>query len=109
MAAVDPPRRRFVTRHDVEDAHRGGQGIVLGPRDVLTDEAATRARDLGVSITRTAAAAPTRRYGVAQPSPSAPQDRLRAIVKAAVVAELGREDSQVETVIDAVLARRGIG
>lgn len=109
MAAVEPPRRRFVTRRDVEDARRGGQGIVLGPRDVLTDEAATRARDLGVSVTRTGAAPATSRYGAAPATQPPANDRLRAIVKAAVVAELGREDPQVEAVIDAVLARRGIG
>ncbi|MEI2775625.1 MAG: hypothetical protein V9G19_06550 [Tetrasphaera sp.] len=40
MAAPEPTRRRFVTRADVEDAKAAGRGVELGPRDVLTDEAA---------------------------------------------------------------------
>ncbi len=52
MAATEFTRRRFVTRAMVEDAHRAGQSLTLGPRDVITDEAGTRARDLGVTVVR---------------------------------------------------------
>ena len=45
-------RRRFVTRHDVEDAAASGQPIRLRGRDLLTDEAAQRAMDLGVTVER---------------------------------------------------------
>lgn len=52
MVATELPRRRFITRTDVDDARRAGVSIQLGPRDVLTDEAAGRARSLGVEIVR---------------------------------------------------------
>ena len=51
MAEARGLRRRFVTRVDVEDAARAGVGITLGPTDVLTDEARSRARDLRVVVT----------------------------------------------------------
>jgi hypothetical protein len=50
MAEARGLRRRFVTRVDVEDAARAGVGITLGPTDVLTDEARSRARDLRVVV-----------------------------------------------------------
>lgn len=51
MAEARGLRRRFVTRVDVEDAARAGVGITVGPTDVLTDEARSRARDLRVVVT----------------------------------------------------------
>ena len=51
MAEARGLRRRFVTRVDVEDAARAGVGITLGPTDVLTDEARSRARDLRMVVT----------------------------------------------------------
>ena len=51
MAEARGLRRRFVTRVDVEDAARAGVAITLGPTDVLTDEARSRARDLRVVVT----------------------------------------------------------
>ena len=55
-------RRRFITRHDVEDAAAAGQPIRVRGRDVLTDEAAQRAGDLGwpSSVRAPAAAGPRR-------------------------------------------------
>lgn len=55
MAEARGLRRRFVTRVDVEDAARAGVGITLGPTDVLTDEARSRARDLRVVVSVTGA------------------------------------------------------
>ena len=51
MAEARGLRRRFVTRVDVEDAARAGVGITVGPTDVLTDEARSRARDLRMVVT----------------------------------------------------------
>ena len=51
MAEARGLGRRFVTRVDVEDAARAGVGITLGPTDVLTDEARSRARDLRMVVT----------------------------------------------------------
>jgi hypothetical protein len=108
MAGPDPTplRRRFVTRVDVEDAHRAGQGVTLSGHDVITHEAAQRAADLGVPVTRpdrgTTPAPPT------TPSATAPSrdERLRDAVRAAVVAELGHAPDGLDDVIDRVLARR---
>jgi hypothetical protein len=91
-------RRRFVTRHDVEDAAAAGRALQVAARDVLTDEAAQRARELGVAVQRegdrsTTTAADT-------------TDDLRRAVRAAVVAELGQEPPGLDEAIERVLARR---
>ncbi len=126
MADPDRPplRRRFVTRLDVEAAHRSGETVTLGPHDVITHEAAQRAADLGVAVLRPERAAPpkvtgpdlrplvaepvpTRRTGsAAGPADRAGEGRLREAVRAAVVAELGTEPPGLDVVIDAVLERR---
>ncbi len=90
--------RRFVTRAEVEDAARSGRSLQLGARDVITDEAATRARDLGVSLVRGESAS--------GPSTAADPAALRRAVRAAVVGELGREPAGLDAALDAVLARR---
>ncbi len=132
MVAPDPAplRRRFVTRRDVENAHAAGQGLTLGPDDVITHEAAQRATDLGVPVSRPERSKPptttmsglrplvAEPVGTAPPAPvpapgaaefartAATEDRLRAAVRAAVVAELGTEPPGLDAAIDAVLARR---
>jgi hypothetical protein len=102
-------RRRFITRTDVEDAARAGQPISLGPRDVITDEAAQRARDLEVAVHRGDDGA-QRAVSPAAPASSSSngskQDALRQAVRAAVVAELGRQPAGLDAAIDKVLARR---
>jgi hypothetical protein len=128
MAEASGLRRRFVTRVDVEDAARAGAGITLGPTDVLTDEARSRARDLRVIVTVTGAdtgggvggvgVAPSGWIGnqlgrgVASPraggTASGPGPSLRDRVQAAVIAELGHADDRVVQTIEAVLARRGL-
>lgn len=113
MAATEPRdgaggagRRRFITRHHVEDAVRSGTPIVVSGRDVVTDEAAQRAEDLGVRIERGNPAGATR---AAAPSGGPPptSDALRRAVHAAVVGELGREPDGLAAVIDRVMTRRG--
>lgn len=110
MAAPELPRRRFVTRHDVEDAAAQGRSIDLGERDVLTAEAAQRARDLGVSV---ASSGTGRTAGVSAGGSSTTtgaggtETDLRRAVRAAVVAELGAEPPGLDDAIDRVLRRRG--
>lgn len=114
MAGSEQQRRRFVTRHHVDDAAASGQPIQVGPRDVVTDEAAQRAADLGVRIERQGAGAGARGAGPAKPAaeprqagvPASSED-LRRAVRAAVVAELGREPDGLDAAIARVMERRG--
>ena len=113
MVGTDHERRRFVTRHDVEDAAAAGRSIRLQGRDVLTDEAAQRAMDLGVTVERpdrrgagASAAARPARSAPAQGSGEVSPDELRRAVRAAVVAELGAEPPGLDAAIDRVLRRR---
>jgi hypothetical protein len=98
---ADQPRRRFITRTHVEDAAVAGGPVRVGPRDVVTDEAAQRAADLGVVIERDRA----RAAAVAGVS----GEGLRRAVRAAVVAELGHEPARLDQVIDDVLKARSLG
>jgi hypothetical protein len=113
MVGTDHERRRFVTRHDVEDAAAAGRSIRLQGRDVLTDEAAQRAMDLGVTVERPGsggtgarASAGPARITPAQGSGDVSPDELRRAVRAAVVAELGAEPPGLDAAIDRVLRRR---
>jgi hypothetical protein len=119
MAGTEHPdqfrRRRFVTRHDVEDAATSGHPIRLQGRDVITSEAAQRAADLGVRIerdddARPASGSPARTSPSpalsAAATPAASDADLRRAVRAAVVAELGSEPAQLDAVIDRVLKSR---
>ena len=108
-------RRRFITRHDVEDAATSGQPIRLKGRDVITSEAAQRAADLGVRIeheeaARSGSGSSARTSPSPAPSaaaaPVASDADLRCAVRAAVVAELGSEPVQLDAVIDRVLKSR---
>lgn len=118
MAATESdryPRRRFVTRHDVEDAASSGLPIRLRDRDVVTGEAAQRAVDLGVRIERDQAAGAMRGASARPPSLTAPTTAvtpetsdadLRGAVRSAVVAELGSEVPGLDQAIDRVLKAR---
>jgi hypothetical protein len=103
------PRRRFITRHDVEDAAAAGV-LTLSGRDVITHEAAQRARDLGVQIVREGDVRSAVPNAGAKPAPGAASgasaDALRRAVRAAVVAELGSTPANLDTAIDRVLSRR---
>jgi len=107
-----PDLRRFITLHHVEDAAASGQPIHVQGRDVITDEAAQRAADLGVRIERTGAPrAASGSSAMAPPSaatsPTAVSDaNLRRAVRAAVVAELGSEAPGLDLAIDRVLKSR---
>jgi hypothetical protein len=119
----DPARRRFVTRRHVEDAAESGRPIRVQARDVITDEAAQRAADLGVRIERpdrrppNPAAAPPAAISDPSPvkagsgitvreTPSTSDDDLRRAVRGAVVAELGQAPAGLDAAIDRVLQRR---
>lgn len=114
MGATDrdhfPPTRRFITRHDVEDAARTGSPVRLRDRDVVTHEAAQRARDLGVVLQRgDGPPSPARPPAGAAPSPPQPaqsDDALREAVRAAVVAELGTAPPGLDEAITTVLRSR---
>ena len=120
MAATErnqPERRRFITRHHVEDAAAAGQPIRVQGRDVVTDEAAQRATDLGVRIERdrvagTASGSAGMSPALMGQSKAAPDARpesdadLRRAVRTAVVAELGVEHPGLDAVIDRVLKSR---
>ena len=109
-------RRRFITRHDVEDANAAGQPIRLRGRDVLTDEAAQRAADLGVAVERESAAgggrsspdrgAPRPGQGTGGGRAAGSSDELRRAVRSAVIAELGSEPPGLDAAIERVLQRR---
>jgi len=111
-------RRRFITRHHVEDAAASVQPIRVQGRDVVTDEAAQRAADLGVRIERDRApraasgssamtSAPTGPLTASAPAARVVLDAdLRRAVRAAVVAELGSEPPGLDPVIDRVLKSR---
>jgi hypothetical protein len=106
MAAAEGARR-FITRADVEDAARAGRPVQLGPRDVITDEAAECARGRGVRVERATVAHAPMASRPAQPATRrADADGLRAAVRAAVVAELGHEPAGLDAALDKVLASR---
>ena len=77
-------------------------------RDVLTDEAAQRAMDLGVAVEREGSTPrPSRAARAGRRSGPASTEDLRRAVRAAVVAELGTEPAGLDAAIDRVLQRRG--
>ncbi|MCA1781537.1 MAG: hypothetical protein ABR500_09495 [Dermatophilaceae bacterium] len=114
MAATDarsgadsPGRRRFITRHHVEDAALSGTPIRVSGRDVVTDEAAQRAEDLGVRIERERPTRPTPGEAPVPAGASPTPEELKAAVRQAVVAELGREPEGLTAAIDRAMKRRG--
>ena len=108
MAGTEHERRRFITRHDVEDAAAAGRPVHLRGRDVLTDEAAQRAMDLGVAVERESTPGSTHVAASTRPSSgeSGATEDLRRAVRAAVVAELGTEPPGLDAAIERVLHRR---
>lgn len=124
-------RRRFVTQTDIDDlAASGATELVVDDATTLTDLARERARERGVRVVRAAgstgappggdvAAIPSAAAG-ADPAPVAPADpgpsdpalpavppdqrgRVRAEVRAAVIARLGGEPPGLDRVLDRVL------
>lgn len=108
MAGTEHERRRFVTRHDVDDAAAAGRPVQLRGRDVLTDEAAQRAMDLGVAVEREGRPGSTRVAASSSPDrgDSGSAEDLKRAVRTAVVAELGTEPAGLDAAIERVLQRR---
>lgn len=108
MAGTEHERRRFITRHDVEDAAAAGRPVQLRGRDVLTDEAAQRAMDLDVVVERDSTPGRTNVAASSRPSSrgTGSTDDLKRAVRAAVVAELGTEPPGLDAAIERVLQRR---
>ncbi|MFO7777130.1 MAG: hypothetical protein R6V28_02130 [Nitriliruptoraceae bacterium] len=118
--------RRFVTAEDIDELAAAGRSrLEVDASTTLTDLARERAHDRGVTIVEVeqAAGSPS-----GQPSPSArgeeavaardrtatpaadavPRRRLRAAVRAALVAELGAAPEGVDAAIGRVLDRFGL-
>jgi hypothetical protein len=94
--------RRFITTREVDQlADEGATELRVDGDTTVTDLARERARDRGIAIVRTEAAP----GGGAGPGAVAPADRgrVRAEVRAAVIARLGTEPAQLDRVIDRVL------
>lgn len=108
MAGTEHERRRFVTRHDVEDAAAAGRPVQLHGRDVLTDEAAQRAIDLGVAVEREGKPGSIHIAVSSRPSSgeSGSTEDLKRAVRTAVVAELGTEPAGLDAAIERVLQHR---
>lgn len=99
------------TESDILAARDAAVAALESIDDVLTHEAAQRARDLGVAVEREQTAgwtAPAAAPTASAPPASAPAgtEQLRAAVRAAVVAELGTEPPTLDAVIDRVLRSR---
>lgn len=105
--------RRFLTQRDVDDLADGGcTELVVDDATTLTDLARERAGDRGIAIVRgdvpTDVAPVSSTAAVAGDPPEvtiAPEDRrrLRAEVRAAVIAQLGSAPPSLDPVIDGVL------
>jgi hypothetical protein len=98
--------RRFITARDVDElADRGAAELQVDETTTVTDVARERARERGVAIVAIGASGAT--VGTAAsavvPVPPADRGRVRAEVRAAVIARLGVEPPQLERIIDRVL------
>ncbi|WP_052666835.1 hypothetical protein [Nitriliruptor alkaliphilus] len=98
--------RRFITADDVDRlVDAGTTELRFGDDTTVTDIARERARERGLTLIRDGDAPPAAASG-SGPAPTvaaADRGRIRAEVRAAVVAELGSEPPQLERIIDRVL------
>jgi hypothetical protein len=100
--------RRFITAEDVDDlVDAGTTELRFGDDTTVTDIARERARERGFTFIRDGDAPPAPAPGTDRAGPPAvaasDRGRVRAEVKAAVIAELGSEPPQLERLIDRVL------
>jgi hypothetical protein len=98
--------RRFITARDVDDlADEGATELPVDEQTTVTDVARERARERGVAIVHTArsGAAPAAPTSGIPLVPTSERGRVRAEVRAAVIARLGTEPPQLERIIDRVL------
>jgi hypothetical protein len=97
--------RRFITAQEIDDlADRGATELPIDDQTTVTDVARERARERGVAIVaRTSDAGSGPPAGTVPHVPPADRGRVRAEVRAAVIARLGVEPPQLERVIDRVL------
>lgn len=95
--------RRFVTAEDIDELAAAGQSrLEVDALTTLTDLARERAHDRGVAIVE------VERAPAAGGAGDVPRRRLRAAVRAAVVAELGTAPEGIDAAIGRVLDRFGI-
>lgn len=98
--------RRFITARDVDElADRGATELPVDDDTTVTDVARERARERGIAVVHG-----TDSYGAPPPTaqavPAVPvgeRGRVRAEVRAAVIARLGTEPPQLDRIIDQVL------
>jgi hypothetical protein len=98
--------RRFITAHDIDElADRGATELPVDDATTVTDVARERARERGLTIVHTdpARGTPAPPGGAVPAVPAADRGRVRAEVRAAVIARLGLEPPQLERIIDRVL------
>jgi hypothetical protein len=98
--------RRFITADDVDRlVDAGTTELRYGDDTTVTDIARERARERGLALQRDSDEPPaaTSGTGPASTVDAADRGRVRAEVRAAVVAQLGSEPPQLERIIDRVL------
>jgi hypothetical protein len=98
--------RRFITAQDIDEvADRGATELPVDDATTVTDVARERARERGIAIVHAdpAPGVPGPPGGALPPVPAADRGRVRAEVRAAVIARLGVEPPQLERIIDRVL------
>jgi hypothetical protein len=97
--------RRFITTREIDQlADEGATELRIDADTTVTDLARERARERGIALTRTdAAGSGAAASTMVAPVPPADRGRVRAEVRAAVIAQLGTEPAQLDRIIDQVL------
>ena len=99
--------RRFVTVEDVDRlVDEGVTELRFDAGTTITDLARERARERGLAVIRTEQAGGVTPLA-GQPAVTSERGRVRAEVRAAVIAQLGSEPLQLERIIDRVLDGQG--
>lgn len=94
--------RRFITVEDIDRlVDEGTTQLDVGTDTTITDLGRERARERGLALIRTEG------HRAAPSVETADRGRVRAEVRAAVIAQLGSEPPQLERIIDRVLDGQG--